>query len=173
MNRAMTLASIGVLLQVLVLVGMTVSAALPLWTGNEVQLKTVPVDPRSLFRGNYARLRYEIAQIDTDRFEKIRTLRHGEVVYVILTQHSDGYWQADDVSLERPSGGQFIRGRLQYPSSGKKSQDVKFGIEAWFAPQEEALDMEKHLRDGGLATVMIDSSGKAALLSVLQSNVPE
>ena len=38
-------------------------AVYPLWSDVSVKLKTVPVDPRSLFRGNYAQLRYEISRL--------------------------------------------------------------------------------------------------------------
>ncbi|MBT3870270.1 MAG: GDYXXLXY domain-containing protein [Gammaproteobacteria bacterium] len=51
-----------------VLVGMYVTAALPLWTGAEIRLATAPVDPRSLFRGNYALLSYDISEIDSTYF---------------------------------------------------------------------------------------------------------
>ena len=35
-----------------------------LQTGKEVLLKTVPVDPRDLFRGDYVTLRYEIGTLN-------------------------------------------------------------------------------------------------------------
>ena len=41
--------SVSVVVQISILVGMVVLAALPLWTGNEVRIKTIPVDPRSMF----------------------------------------------------------------------------------------------------------------------------
>ena len=40
---------------------------------------------------------------------------------------------------------------------------MKYGIEAWFAPKAEALRLERELRDGAVAVLMIDASGKAAL----------
>ena len=38
--------------------------AMPLWTGKEIRVKVVPVDPRSLFRGNYARLNYDFSRLE-------------------------------------------------------------------------------------------------------------
>ena len=49
--------------QMFVLVGMVVNAALPLWTGTEIRVRTLPVDPRSLFRGNYVRLAYALGTL--------------------------------------------------------------------------------------------------------------
>jgi uncharacterized membrane-anchored protein len=34
-------------------------------TGEEVLLKTLPVDPRDLFRGDYVILRYDVSRVDT------------------------------------------------------------------------------------------------------------
>ena len=62
MNKKLILIllSIVIAFQIFVLAGEYTNAVYPLWTGQEIKLKTVPVDPRSLFRVNYARLRYEI-----------------------------------------------------------------------------------------------------------------
>ena len=57
-----TLLLAAILFQFFVLTGMVAVAAMPLLSGTEIKIKTIPVDPRSLFRGNYARLRYEISQ---------------------------------------------------------------------------------------------------------------
>ena len=73
----------AVALQLLVLIGMQVSAALPLWTGTEVRVRTVPVDPRSLFRGNYARLGYEFSRFPAESLSEefsAQYIRTGELV---------------------------------------------------------------------------------------------
>ena len=56
--------AVVILLQIVVLGSEYLGAIYPLWTGEEIKLKTTPVDPRSLFRGNYARLRYGISTIE-------------------------------------------------------------------------------------------------------------
>ncbi len=48
----------AIIFQGLILIGMYVSAAMPQWTGTEIRVSTIPVDPRSMFRGHYARLNY-------------------------------------------------------------------------------------------------------------------
>jgi uncharacterized membrane-anchored protein len=50
-------------LQIGILAFEYLGAVYPLWSDVSVRLKTVPVDPRSLFRGNYAQLRYEISRL--------------------------------------------------------------------------------------------------------------
>jgi len=157
-------ALLGVMvLQLLLLVGMLAKASLPLWTGQEIRVRTVPVDPRSLFRGNYARLSYDFSRIPKDTLPE-DALRRNEVVYVTLQRADDNTWQYQSVSLDKPGSGVFIRGRLQ--NRGQRF-DVRYGIEAWFAEKEQALKLEHDLRDGGVAVLMIDSSGKAALKEIL------
>ncbi|MBT4615645.1 MAG: GDYXXLXY domain-containing protein [Gammaproteobacteria bacterium] len=68
MTKGSRLLIIAVIAQMAVLVGMYVTAALPLWTGAEIRLATAPVGPRSLFRGNYALLSYDISEIDSTYF---------------------------------------------------------------------------------------------------------
>ena len=43
----------AILFQLVVMAGVWVNGFYPLWLGEEVRLKTRPVDPRDLFRGNY------------------------------------------------------------------------------------------------------------------------
>lgn len=170
MNRKLVVALIAaIVFQLLILTGMYVSAALPLWTGTEVRIKTIPVDPRSMFRGNYARLRYDISQIDADKLSGNDDLRNGEKVYVALEPGKDGLYQYAGVSLEKPDSKIFLRGRIEnrrYRTSGG-SLRIKYGIEAFFAPKEKALQLEKELRDGGVAVLMVASSGKARLKDVV------
>jgi uncharacterized membrane-anchored protein len=156
--------AVVILAQVCILGGMVALAAKPLYTGQEVRVATLPIDPRSLFRGNYARLDYEFSSLPESALEEHGRLRNGEPLYVTLTLGDDGLYEYDSVSLQKPEAGVFIRGRLQNRYGRKR---VKYGIEAWFAPKEEALRLERELRDSAVAVLMIDSSGKAALKEII------
>lgn len=157
--------SAAIALQVIVLAGMVAGAAVPLWTGTEVRVATLPVDPRSLFRGNYARLDYAFSTLPEDALDGERRLRQGEVVYVRLEAGEDGLHRFAGASLERPAGGVFLRGRLvgEYPP-----HHVRYGIEAFFAPKEKALRLEEELRDGGgVAVLKVSAKGRAAIEEVI------
>lgn len=159
----------AVLLQLLVLAGMYAGAVMPLWTGTEIRVATVPVDPRSLFRGNYARLGYRFSRLEGQIYSGDRMLRSGEVVYVILQRGENGLYQSAGMSLECPQQGVFIRGRVEshYRNEGVDSIRINYGIEAFFAPRVKAMALEKELADGGVAVLMISDSGRAALREVL------
>ena len=172
MTRRQVALALGcaIALQVLVLGGMVATAALPLWTGTEVRVEALPVDPRSMFRGNYARLRYAIGTLPENALEEAGDLRKGEVVYVGLEGREDGLYRFAGASLERPAEGIFLRGRI---ASHSPPYRVEYGIEAFFAPKEEALRLERELRDGGVAVLKVSASGRAAIEDVVASSDQE
>jgi len=169
-NRLLIGVAIAIVFQFFILSGMYVSAALPMWTGSEIRVKTIPVDPRSMFRGNYARLRYHFSRIEQKQFPENEELRNGEVVYAVLKLTLDGLYELSQVVLDRPENGVFIRGRVKNRHSwmrGARSFQVNYGIEAFFAPKEKALRLEKELRHGGVAVLMVSAGGKARIKDVV------
>jgi uncharacterized membrane-anchored protein len=162
--------STAVAAQIVILSAMYVLAALPLWTGKEVALKVMPVDPRSMFRGNYARLRYEISAIDKKFFTETEGLRNGEVVYVMLEPDTDGLYRHSAVVLDKPLNGVFVRGRIQGgPLNQGSSYRIRYGIEAFFAPKEKAIALEEQLRTGSVALLMVSDDGRARIKDVTGS----
>jgi len=152
--------------QFLVLTGMVVKAQLPLWVGQEVRIKTVPRDPRSLFRGNYARLNYPISSIPREPLGA--SVRKGEIVYVSLVENADGLYEYASASLDKPTEGVFIRGRVT--SIRGKSLRINYGVDAYFAPKQEALRLEKDLRSGAVAVLMVSGSGRVALKEIISGD---
>ena len=159
----------AIVLQIAVLVGMTVTAAMPQWTGQELRMKTVPVDPRSWYRGNYARLSYGMSRVPTTQVPESAELRHGEVVYAVLVETENQLYDLHSLQLQRPSQGLYIRGRVDRPVYLEKVEhiQVNYGIEAFFAPKEKALALEKQLVDGGVAVLKVSPGGKALLMDVV------
>lgn len=155
----------AIVFQFFILTGIYAKAHWPMVVGTEVQIKTIPVDPRSLFRGNYARMNYEISRLSDQGLASGYRLRKGEKVYVPLTANADGLYEGTVVSLEPPSTGLFIAGRVQSHRTGQLR--IRYGIEAYFAPKEKALALETQLRDSAKAVLMIAPSGQALLTNVL------
>lgn len=101
-----------VLLQVLLLVGI---AGYRQWwaaTGTRVVLRTEPVDPRDLFRGDYVRLAYGITNLDLDQFGMREDFRHNDPIYVLLEREADGTYRPASLSKSEPTSGTFIQGRV-------------------------------------------------------------
>lgn len=162
----------ALIFQLAILTGMLAKAALPYYTGTEIRLETQPRDPRSLFRGNYARLNYPISRIPAERlledFESDGLLREGEIIYTALKIDEQGLASADYASLNRPKSGLYLRGRLTrkvYSKTG--TLNLKYGIEAFFAEKQEALRLERELADDAQAIVMVGSGGQARLKTII------
>jgi uncharacterized membrane-anchored protein len=168
MRRASVVTGLGVTiaLQVVVLSGMVVKSVMPLWNGTEIRVKTVPVDPRSMFRGNYAQLNYEIGQLPDSVLSDVTPLRIGEIVYIGLQPDDNGLYGFADASLDKPAAGVFLRGRIVNDHAPYR---VQYGIEAFFAPKQKALQLQRELRSGGVAVLMISDTGRVALKDVVPS----
>jgi uncharacterized membrane-anchored protein len=108
-----------VLLQVALLVGMIAYRQYWVATGEKILLRTAPVDPRDLFRGDYVSLRYDISAIDLSALDVKESFKPNEKIYVILEKNPDNTFSAKSVSRDLPVGKRFIQGRVQYerPSS--------------------------------------------------------
>ena len=137
-----------VILQLAFLTGMILFHQAKLESSVRVVLKTVPVDPVSLFRGRYVRLRYEISSLGIDQLRdaRPRDLRAGDVVFVRLRQAGD-FWQADGMYRRRPrhDTGVFLRARLPsyyHVYDSMKEVQLEFGIEAFFLNEKQARDVE-------------------------------
>lgn len=155
---------IAILLQVAVLAYMAGQREYILRTGRVVFLKTAPVDPRDIFRGDYVRLRYEISTVNQDLLRdglvdlckkdsqrscyergEWRKMR-GKPVYGLLNVGANDI--ADLVSLtdKKPVEGLFIRGRIEYLNFwGWSSVNVRYGMEAYFLEQGKGKEIEKSM----------------------------
>ena len=119
-------------------------------TGEEVRLAVSPLDPIDPFRGAYVALDYPDLPA-ANGYES----GPGEV-YVPLARHGD-VWKGATATTARPDSGPYL--------SCTRNWRLDCGIGSYFLPQDEALRMERELRDGTLvAVVRVDSRGNAALI---------
>jgi uncharacterized membrane-anchored protein len=145
-----------VAVQALVLLGMIGVNELALATGDKVTLRTVPVDPVDFFRGNYVTLRYEISNVNVPD-----GTQPGDVVYVPLHKEGDR-WTGGFGYPTPPVDGEFIRGAVRSAYGG--SADVEYGIETYYADQEEAYKLQNAGRLD--VTVALDGDGQAHISRV-------
>jgi uncharacterized membrane-anchored protein len=145
-----------VAVQALFLLGMIGVNELALATGDEVTLRTVPVDPVDFFRGNYVVLRYEISTVNV-----FPATQPGDFVYVPLHEE-DGRWTGGFGYPSPPSDGEFIRGTVRDTYEG--SADVEYGIETYYADQDEAYDLQSARALD--VTVALDGEGRAQISRV-------
>jgi uncharacterized membrane-anchored protein len=171
MHRNMWLGIAGVALaQCAVLGWMIWERAHLLATGREVVLEVIPVDPRSLFRGDYVILNYDISRINAPTGQP--GPRAGDEIYVTLQKAEGDKWQAVQSSLARPTSTPpdqvVIKGRVQYTHSptqdGPAQAFVRYGIESFFVPEGTGQELEKLVGEKKLAAlVAVDDEGNAGI----------
>lgn len=134
--------------------------------GTEVILKTQPVDPRDILRGQYVALRYDISTLDVKLFySDTNNLKSGRSVYVELEKTGGNIWQATGATLNKPVEGKFIKGTVENISGSRVN--IKYGIESYFANPEKAQELEREARRGALLMrVVIDDEGNAIVRGV-------
>jgi uncharacterized membrane-anchored protein len=140
-------------------------------SGREVVLEVVPVDPRSLFQGDYVTLGYPISRINTPS-----QMRRGEVIYVTLQKAANDTWTVAQTSTSLPATTSpdqvVLKGRVQYSSAATDrtpaQSSVDYGIETFFVPEGAGHQLEKLIRDRKLfALLAVDGDGNAGIKGLI------
>jgi uncharacterized membrane-anchored protein len=160
-------------LQIAVLAWIAIDRVLLLTTGREIVLDVVPVDPRSLFRGDYVVLSYAASQIPTGLLRA--PVRDGAAIYVTLTQNPGQGWVAKSAGPTYPSAiaddDVVLRGTAEYQISspdGQGSVRVRYGLEAFFLPEGTGRELENMVGERRIAAVIaVGRSGTSGLKSLM------
>lgn len=172
MKRKLLLLAIA--FQLLVPAWMAAKRELVVQNGRTLYLRTAPIDPRDIFRGDYVRLSYEASGFSPRQTsEQIRKqgVEKGSVVYARLETGPGGLSRAIELAREHPASGPFLRGRALHrwrPEVGGALQ-VRYGIEKYFVEQGRGKAMEQRRgRRQGIQTPLemelaVDTSGTAVI----------
>lgn len=134
-------------------------------TGQDVLLKTMPVDPRDLFRGDYVVLLYDISRIDPVSVVVEKTdLKSGDKVYVGLDIRGK-YAVATNIYTSPPKDGLYIKGALRDVSANRFN--VEYGIESYFVPEGAGKVIERQRGKNVDVKVSIDKSGNSLIKALL------
>jgi uncharacterized membrane-anchored protein len=170
----------------LILGGMIVGHAWPLWTGRTIVMKVMPVDPRDLFRGEYVRLDASANRLYRDgsiasspSLSVVRPVgrvfeesRRGAVVYVQLQSSANGDYVPVSASREPVDGALNLRGRVRYPNP-PNSLTLDYGLDAFYMQEGKARPIEDAIRRGRNVQmeVAVASSGQARIRALLLDGV--
>ena len=149
---------LAVAAQLLVLAWMAGEREWIVRTGQRLYLRTAPIDPRDLFRGDFVRLQYEINSVRVEDIEAATSARAAErrrhdVVFTRLRPAGEGLYEAAGTSSTRPAQGPFLRGRTEdgwrMGWRGTGHFFVKYGIEQLFVEQGggRAIEQRRGTRD--------------------------
>ena len=168
---------IPVAIQIAILSGIAGYKYYTVASGRVVYLHIVPVDPRSLFSGDYLNLNYETSSID---LEKVPNdwywFKEGEAVFVKLKK-GEKFWSPAYVSAEFPQRESIgadevvIEGRVRYVSD--RSLRINYGIETYYVPEGEGRKIERLDRNQVLAAeVYVDGLGNALIKQIFVNDKP-
>ncbi len=179
--RAMLRLGILITLQTLVLGAMIGMKQWTLSTGIPVVLETQPIDPRSLFQGDYVRLNYTISTLDLAKLSSDRPFKAHERIYVLLRK-GNPYWAPVSLHHERPGmrpnhvslKGMVMRAGSRRWNQASQSWEatehlmVRYGIENYFVPEGEGRDLERPKPGEKVSIcVAVDQFGNAGIKAVL------
>jgi len=133
--------------------GFMLYLSFPLLIGETVILKTQPVDPFDLLRGQYLIIDYEISHVNLSADAK-----EGDSVYVSLKEGDDKIWHAEKVSLSKPESGVFIKGIAKQSWRGLA---VEYGIEQYF------FERDAHIPRMDSVRAKVDNTGQARIVELL------
>ncbi|MCI0483194.1 MAG: GDYXXLXY domain-containing protein, partial [candidate division NC10 bacterium] len=150
-------------------------------TGIPVVLETQPIDPRSLFQGDYVRLNYTISTLDLAKLSSDRPFKAHERIYVLLRK-GNPYWAPVSLHHERPGmrpnhvslKGMVMRAGSRRWNQASQSWEatehlmVRYGIENYFVPEGEGRDLERPKPGEKVSIcVAVDQFGNAGIKAVL------
>jgi uncharacterized membrane-anchored protein len=145
------------------------SRASILRNGVDVVLKTVPVDPRDLLRGDYVILAYDISTIPADKVTGgFPTEATDAQLSVRLEKQQDGFWGVAEASFDAlaPKEGSVIARSAPFyfypaPDSPQSSLNVDYGIERYYVPEGEGKVLEEARNASALSvTARVDDDGR-------------
>lgn len=193
-----TLFTLIVSLQLLFLVAEAGSFELTVRRGPTIVLKVVPVDPRSLFMGNYMWLNYEACDLELSTLQydpAVLDLHWGDPLYVTFAPaEPHARPRAVSSALPPPSADVHLRARvinvepvgsiLSYETPEKPIYRttpfirVDYGLDRYFIPetkQEEVLRLTRWRPSDQpeiLAEIAVDKKGKGFLRHIIVNGKP-
>lgn len=175
------------------LAGMVAWRQAPLLTGREIVLTTEPVDPRSLFRGDYVDLTYTVTRLE-EADMPLPPLQPGQRVFVPLTASAEeGAWRAAGLMTREPVGPVlYLRGRVESlftrppepvreegapppeppetcGEDGCQVVVVDYGIGSYFVAEGTGRRLEDLVEEGGRLAVVVavDDRGRAVIAGLM------
>jgi len=144
--------------------------------GREVVLEVIPVDPRSLFRGDYVILGYDISRVELPAGAP-RPKRNAPY-YVTLKKGEGTLWTVAGAGAEHPrsvaADEVVLKGKVDYVSDAADRADarsvvgVNYGIESFFVPEGTGRDLERMVGDKKISAIIaVGEDGTAAIKGLL------
>ena len=135
--------------------------------GEPALLRTVPVDPRDLLRGDYVTLDYDISRISLGMLtRRLRDKIDGNsdnyadlTVYTAIELDENGVASVEGI-YDAPPQKMYIKGRMAYEWN---SYRVDYSIGAYFVPEGTGREIEEKIRDAAVYADVRILMGRAVI----------
>ena len=172
-------------LQTLALAGMVAMKQWTLETGRPVLLRMEPIDPRSLFRGDYVTLNYAISTLDLVALEGDDDFSTSQDVYEVLEQ-GETYFEPRAVYHLHPGNSAdrvALKGVVDWIQTTRYDQEsktmvevnelhVRYGIEDYFVPEGEGRELERMNAQRIELEIAVDRYGGSGIRRILVDGEP-
>ncbi len=147
-----------------------------LWTlktGEIIELRAEPVDPRSLFRGDYVIITTSIHRIHQEDVGGDREFHKNDTIFTLIGEQPDNSWKVLSIHHHNPRKQQppdkqqiVVRGTVTRISGS--TYHISYGIENYFIPENSGKEIEQAIGKHTLSVrIAVDSRGNAAIRSLL------
>jgi uncharacterized membrane-anchored protein len=173
--------AIGVILPLIILFSMTVKPLITYFNGQEIQIATIPYDPRDVFRGDHVVLNYKISEINIEKvpseFKEQNNNLRDKKLYVVLKKVGE-YHEVDYATFEKPKDKLYLNSKYEYTITNweeAKSESenqkitgirVSYNLDKYFVPENTGTELEDLSRKGDLTAKVKVWNGYAYLTDI-------
>ena len=166
-NHFLIAALVTALLQTGAVAGMMYNYALQINSGREVVVQSGFLDPRDLFRGHYVTLNLTVGTLRSGTVEVDSQFKYNEDVFVELAKGENGFWLAQKLWHDIPTGhdSAFLKGQIRsVPLIRSGRYRITFPQDRYFAPKKRAQELENLRRDRKLGVILAVASNGAGYI---------
>ncbi len=169
-----TLFFLSVFIPIIILLSMTFLPIMAYLFGDEIQLETKAIDPRTLFRGDYIALNLKISDVPMALFPKElkdNSFNNQKVkeVFAELKKQGD-YYVVDKITFNRPANSLYLSAKVygyQFNRSYTNTVQVQFPIDRYFVPENTGKELEDLTIKGDLVAIVKVWHGYPLLVNVV------
>ncbi len=166
-NKKILLFLLAIVLQIGILFSMVYLNEARIHNGKKIIVKTVPVDPRSLFRGDYIELNYDFSRINLKQVNAAKQyFSWGSKVFVKLSKVDEDWGIAfvSDKPIEDVKPRELVIAGIVDRSWFDGYIAVKYGIESYFIPEGKGKYIENQISKKRVKVELsVDKQGYASV----------
>ncbi|WP_094227204.1 GDYXXLXY domain-containing protein [Methanolobus psychrotolerans] len=134
--------------------------------GKEIVLKTEPLDPRDVFRGDYVILSYEMSSLNLNETPYDYAFMEGELIYAVLSE-KETYWTIDSISHAKTAveDNDVCMKGIVTRNEGDTIM-IEWGIESYFVPEGEGRQIQEQIENVSVI-VSVDTDCSAVVKQLL------